>query len=391
MSNLNNSSLTNAAGARSLEAAMALAPQVRDAGAEIEREGKLTRPLVDAFLDAGLFHLMVPEDLGGTQADPVSAAKVVEEVAKADGSAGWCIMIAAQCAAFAGFMPADEVRTIWGNGGIVAGTARPIGRAVATDGGYTVSGRWPIASGSSHATWFAAECLVYDGEENRRDANGNEVSRVVFVPAGDVTVHPTWDTLGLRGTASNDFSIEPVFVPESRGFQMLVSEPQHSWPVYKAAALIFMNHGSHALGIARGAVDAAIEIASSKIGWGGVPLRNLATMQQTIGEAQAQVEAASSYLYTSAEDLWQSVLDGRDEPKLRARLRLASSHAATASVNAVDLVHGALATSAIYTKSPLDRQFRDIHTAAAHVMIGPLTYQAAGRTLMGMEAAFPFF
>ena len=114
-------------------------------------------------------------------------------------------------------------------------------------------------------------------------------------------------------------------------------------------------------------------------------------MQQTIGEANAQVEAASAYLYNSAEALWQSVLDGRDEPQLRARLRLASSHAARASVTAVDLVHSALATSSIYTKSPLDRQFRDIHTAAAHVMIGPLTYQAAGRTLMGMEAAFPFF
>ena len=127
------------------------------------------------------------------------------------------------------------------------------------------------------------------------------------------------------------------------------------------------------------------------MGWGGVPLRQVPTMQQTIAEATAHVEAASAYMYNTAESLWESVLEGRDEPEMRARLRLASSHAARASVIAVDLVHSALATSAIYTKSPLDRQFRDIHTAAAHVMIGPLTFQAAGRTLMGMEAAFPFF
>jgi alkylation response protein AidB-like acyl-CoA dehydrogenase len=152
-----------------------------------------------------------------------------------------------------------------------------------------------------------------------------------------------------------------------------------------------MNHGSHALGIARAAVDAAIEIGSTKIGWGGVPLRMVPSLQQTIAEATAEVEAASAYHYGVAEELLLSVLDGRDEPRLRARSRLAASHAATASVRAVDLVHSALATSAIYTKSPLDRQFRDIHTAAAHVMIGPLTYQAAGRTLLGMEAAFPFF
>jgi alkylation response protein AidB-like acyl-CoA dehydrogenase len=349
---------------------------------------------VQSFNDAGLFHLLIPEDRGGIEADPISAAKVVEEIARIDGSAGWCIMIAAQCASFSAFLPAEEVRTIWGNGGICAGTARPIGRAVYTtapEPGFTVSGRWPIASGSSHATWFGGECLVYDGEELRRDANGNEVSRMCFVPAADVTIHPTWDTLGLRGTASNDFSIEPTFVPEARGFQMIADAPRHPWPAYSAPALIFMNHGSHALGIARGAVEAATEIAATKVGWGGVPLRQVASMQQTIAEATAEVEAASAYLYTTAEALWQAALDGRDEPGLRARLRLASSHAARASVTAVDLVHGALATSAIYTKSPLDRQFRDIHTAAAHVMIGPLTYQAAGRTLLGMEAAFPFF
>lgn len=385
---------TTASGARAVEAARSLEAAIRLAAPEIEREGRLPQSLVQSFNDAGLFHLMITEDLGGIQADPISAAKVVEEVAKVDGSAGWCIMIAAQCAAFSGFMPPAEVKTIWGNRGIVAGTARPIGRAVLTDSpepGFKVSGKWPIASGSSHATWFAAECIIYDGEEPRRDAEGNEVSRVCFVPAADVTVLPTWDTLGLRGTASNDFSIDNVFVPAARGFQMIADAPVNPWPVYRAPALIFMNHGSHALGIARGAVDAAIEIASSKVGWGGVPLRQVVIMQQTIAEATAQVEAASAYLYNSAEALWQSVLDGRDEPQLRAKLRLASSHAASASVIAVDLVHSALATSAIYTKSPLDRQFRDIHTAAAHVMIGSLTYQAAGRTLLGMEAAFPFF
>jgi alkylation response protein AidB-like acyl-CoA dehydrogenase len=286
------------------------------------------------------------------------------------------------------------VRHIWGNGGIVAGTARPIGRAVFTstpEPGFMVSGKWPIASGSSHANWFAAECIVYDGEEKRLDANGNDVTRMCFVPAAEVTVLPTWDTLGLRGTASHDFEIPGSFVPESRVFQIMGGPALYDWPAFKAYALIFMNHGSHALGIARAALETAVEIGSSKIGWGGVPLRMVPSLQQTIAEATAEIEAASAFHYGAAEDLLQAVIEGRDEPLLRARSRLAASHAAKASVRAVDLVHSALATSAIYTKSPLDRQFRDIHTAAAHVMVGPLTFQAAGRTLLGMEAAFPFF
>ncbi len=383
----------NAGSAAILESARRLGPTVREAGNTIERERRLPASLVEQFIEAGFFHMLLPASLGGNETDPITAARVVEEVASKDGSAGWALMIAGQCASFAGFMPAEEARTIW-DGNVIAGVARPIGRAVATSSpepGYIVSGYWPIASGSSHAAWFAAECIIYDGEEPRRDDNGNEVSRMVFVPRDAVTVHDTWDTLGLRGTASNDFSVEGAFVPLDRGFQMIISEPVHPWPVYRAPALIFMNHGSHALGIGRGAIAAAIEIASTKRGWGNVPLRETAALQQAIAEATAHVEAASAYLYSTAEQLWHSVQSGEDEPMLRSRLRLASSHAARASVTAVDLLHSSLATSAIYTKSPLDRQFRDIHTAAAHVMIGTLTLQAAGRTLLGMEAAFPFF
>lgn len=385
--------MANRAGERAIDAAVRLGPAVREAATAIEEQRRLPEHLVKGFLDAGLFHMMLPESLGGSEADPISAARVVELVASDDGSAGWALMIAAQCAAFAGFMPEPEARTIW-EGNVVAGTARPIGRAIATgtpEPGYVVSGRWPIASGSSHAAWFAAECIVYDGEEPRRDDGGNEVSRMLFVPRDQVTVLDTWDTLGLRGTASHDFAIDGAFVPAGRGFQMLVAEPQHPWPVYRAPALIFMNHGSHALGIARGALEAAIEIGRTKTGWGNKPLRETAALQQAVAEATALVESASAYLYATAEDLWQGVGAGRDEPQLRAKLRLASSHAARASVQAVDLMHSSLATSAIFRKSPLDRHFRDIHTAAAHVMIGPLTLQAAGRTLLGMEAAFPFF
>jgi alkylation response protein AidB-like acyl-CoA dehydrogenase len=343
--------------------------------------------------DAGLFHVMIPESLGGPGVDPLTASRVVEEAARLDGSVGWCLMIAAQNAAFAGFLPAGEARAIWGNGGIACGTARPIGRAVwnAARNGYDVSGRWPLASGSTHADWFAAECMVYDGDDIRKDAEGNDVSRMVFVPASEVTIHDTWDTLGLRGTASNDFSIESSFVPAERGFQVIVSQPVDPWPVYKTPGLVFMNHGAHALGIGRGALDTAAELMNTKRGWGNVPIREVASMQQTIAEATALVESASAYMYGTAEQLWEVAQEGGNDPMLRMRVRLAASHAARASAQAVDLLHAALATSAIYTKSPLERQFRDIHTATAHVMIGPLTYQAAGRVILGLEAAFPFF
>jgi len=153
-----------------------------------------------------------------------------------------------------------------------------------------------------------------------------------------------------------------------------------------------MNHGSHALGVARAAIDAAAELMRTKKGWGDAPLSLLPRMQTAIAEATALVESARVYLYASAEALEAELDAGRmGEPTQRSRVRLAASHAMSASVQAVDLVHRALATSSIQMSSALERPFRDIHTAAAHVMIGPMTYEAAGRVELGLSPDFPFF
>ena len=376
---------------QALQRARDLIPTVRGYSDQIDRERRLPAALVEQLKSAGLFHVLLPKDVGGLEVDPVNSARIVEEIARGDGSAGWCVMLAAQSCGFAGFIPKEEARTVYGNGGIVAGTARPIGRAVAHDDVYEVSGRWPFASGSTHATWFAAECIIYDGESKRLDENGNERTKMLFVPASEVTIHDTWDTLGLRGTASNDFSIEHATVPQTRGFQVLVDPPVHEWALYRAEPLAFINHGAHAIGLARAAIDCAIEIAASKQGWGGVLLNQTPRLQSAIAEASGLVGAASSYLYESSWALWQQALAGETQKPLRATVRLAASNAARASLQAVDLLHAAVGTSSIMASSPLSRILRDMHTASAHVMIGSMTYEAAGRALMGLDAAFPFF
>ena len=377
-----------------LAKAREFAPRVREYSDAIDRDRKLPPELVAQMRDTGFFHALLPKDLGGHEADPVTSGRIVEEIARGDGSAGWCVMLAAQSCGFAGFIPKQDALEIYGGGGIVAGTARPIGRAVTTKqpaDGYIVSGRWPFASGSSHATWFAGECMVYDGEEPRRDANGNEVSRVCFFRASESKIIDTWDTIGLRGTASNDFSTEGAFVPASRGFQMLVTKPLHDWPLYKLEPLAFINHGAHAIGVARGAIDSAIDVATTKHGWGGVMMKDVPRMQAAVAEATALVDAAATYLYDTSWRLWQGGLAGENDPRLRGAVRLATSHAMKSSLQAVDMLHAAVATTGIFNTSPISRQFRDIHTAAAHVMIGTMTIEAAGRVILGDEAGFPFF
>lgn len=376
-----------------LAAVRTLAPEIRAAAADTEAQRHIPRALVERLRDAGLFHMTLPRDVGGLECDPVTAARVVEEIAAADGSTGWVVMLANQTTFFAGYLPAEQSRLFWGDGAINCGVARPIGRAVpAEDGGYTVSGRWPFASGSSHADWFMGECLVYpdDGAEAMKDGDGNPVVKDVLFPRAEVTVLDTWYTTGLRGTASHDFTVEAVRVPQARVLQP--GELHHDWPAFRAMPLFVMNHGSHALGLARAALEAALDVVRTKRGWGGVPLQEVGRVQQAVAEATAIVGAASAYLYDTGEAFWQAVLAGEEpDARARARVRLAAAHAANESIRAVDLIHRTLATSAVQQSSPLDRIFRDIHTAGAHVMIGPLVMEAAGRAELGVPADFPFF
>lgn len=377
-----------------LGAARALAGIIREAAPAIERERRVPLDIIDALRDAGLFHMLIPRSLGGAEVDPVLACQVVEEIAAADASTGWVVMLAMQSNGFAGLMDEFHALEVWGNGGIVAGTARPIGRAVAVEApepGYYVSGRWPFASGSSHADWFIAECVVYDGDEPRRDAEGQQVTRMLFVPREDAVIHDTWNATGLRGTASHDFTVEGAFVPVGRGFQIMVTQPVIDHPLYRTEPIAFVNHGSHALGVARAALEAAREVIGQRRGWGDAPLREVPRMQSVVAEATAEIEAARAFLYGAARELWDAALAGTPTTLQRSRARLAAAHAMTASLRTVDLLHRTLGTSAIMGGSTLDRCFRDLHTAASHVMIGPLVYEAAGRVELGMEAAFPLF
>lgn len=380
-----------------LAAARALTPRIRDGAAQAEREGRLPAALVREMNDAGLFHMFVTAAADGAELDPLTAARVIEEVSFADGAAGWCVMIASQNGAFSGYFDEKDAREIWGNGGIVCGTANPVGRATPEmrDGidGFCVSGNWGFASGSSHATAFVAESTIYDGDTPRRDADGNLVTRVLLFPREAVTIHDTWDTTGLRATASNDFSIDGAWCAASRGMQMLVSQPRQPWPLHGALWLMFTTHGAQGLGMARAAIASASEIARTKIAWGSHrPLSEQPRTQLAVAEATALVESARAYLYQSIEQAWAEVLaNGSADALTRSRVRLATSHAVRASTRAVDLVHDAVGTASVFRKNPIERQYRDMHTAAAHVMISPLTMEAAGRVELGLEAQFPFF
>src|SRR5499426_1760124 len=200
-----------------LAAVRDLLPLIAQHADAAERERQRARPVVDALVNAGVFRLLVPSALGGAGASPLEFCKVVEAVATVDGSTGWCVMISGGYGQFAGLLPPPAATDIFSDpAAVLSGTFRPNGVARAVEGGYQVSGQWPLASGSSHATWLLGGCRIVDGDQPRLTPAGRPELRLMFLPVNDATILDTWYTAGLRGTASHDFVLRDCFIPTHR-------------------------------------------------------------------------------------------------------------------------------------------------------------------------------
>ncbi len=366
-----------------MSAVRALLPEVRAQADRIERERALPPALVRGLAGAGVFRLCVPRALGGEEADPATLLAVLEELAHADGSTGWCAMIAATCGLMSAWLPDADAHAVYGGSPdvVTGGVFAPAGRAVADGDGYRVTGRWRFASGCRHSDWLLGGCVVH--------GNGAPAARLVFFPATDVEVLDTWTATGLCGTGSHDFAVHDLRVPASRSV-----DPSHEPPVAAGALYAFPLFGllalgiaAVALGIARRARDEVVALAREKAPTGS--RRTLAerpTVQARLAEAEAERAAAHAFLRESVDAAWgEARAGGRIDVPARSRLRLAATHATAAAARAVDAAWAVGGGTAVYAESPLQRAFRDVHVATQHMMVAPSTWELTGRLLLGIE------
>ncbi len=373
-----------------IDAAVALAPKVRAARDEIESEGRLPRELAEDMAKAGLFRLSLPRSMGGPECDPITSLRATEEISKADGSAGWCMAVSTASSILFGWLDAEEGRKMLGPEADLrlAGSIRPLGAAKAVEGGYMVSGRWDFASGVDHATWL--DCTTYIDDENgpRLAPDGSHEWRSILVPAEEATILDTWDVVGMRGTGSKDFTVTDVFVPEARA--ILRSEPpKENGPLYHRRAHLSFGWAAtsgNALGIARGAMDAFVELATSGSSGSTTPLWDRSIVQIAVAESEAIINSARAYLLDAIGTAWDAISDDVEDPSLEiARTRIAISHATRESVRAVDILFNAAGTNAIFLRNPFERFFRDVHVAVLHGSAITSNFESGGQALMGLH------
>lgn len=373
-----------------IETAKALAPQIRKLAEEGESLRRLPLPAVAALAEAGLFRLWIPRALGGAEADPMTLVGAVEEIARADGAAGWCLAIGGEYGAFGGYLPAEAAREIYGSDPLVVtgGAFRPFGEARVVDGGWRVTGRWPLGSGCQHSAWIVGGCRIVDADGQHIDPGGSPLTRILFFPAGDCEILDTWHSIGLRGTGSHDYKVEDLFVPtaHSLSFREPPAEPGSLY-AFPTIALFGTVGAAVPLGIARHAIDILTELAATRIASRSRRvLREDATMQAALGQAEALLRSGRAFLYQALEDAWRVVCAGRPlGPEQRAIVWLASTHAASSAKEATELAFSAGGSASPYASTGLERCLRDIHAAAQHVTLAPGNYAMAGQALLGAD------
>lgn len=376
-----------------LEAARALAPEIRDRAREAERLRTMPLDLVERIEAAGLFAVWLPRSLGGLELDPATTVRIIEEISYADGSAGWTTLIGTSTSFFAWLEP-DVARELIADRPYGASTCAvvPTGSAAPDGAGsYAVTGRWGFNTGVRHARFSQVGAVVLDEQgDPRTGAGGAPEWRLAFFPTEQGQVLDTWDSAGLRGTGSHHLVLDGLQVPAELFINPVESQPRHDGPLWRFPVFAYLNVIllGFPLGVARRALDDFAELARTKTRGLGQRLRMAddPTVQVQLATAEGTLRSARAFAFDVIGQLWETACAG-DPLSLdqRAQLSLATQHAARAAVAAVDGVFRLAGAGAVYADQPIQRCFRDLHTLDTHTFLSAEAITRYAKHLLGVE------
>ncbi len=370
-----------------VERARALQPLIARDADEIERTRRLTPAVTSALIENGLYRSLLPANLGGSEAPLEVFMQMQEEIAKADASTAWCLGQCSVCAMTAAYLDADAANEIFNVApGILAWGA--IAHEVqAVPGGYKASARWDFASGSRQASWLGAHVRVVEADgTQRRKKDGSPEIRTILFPMTSATMYDVWDVIGLRGTGTDSYSVEDLFIPEK--FAALRDDPsalREKGPLYQLTTnMVFsMGFAATSLGVARATLDAATELSRKKLPQGLSAMRDNNAVQGLIGRTEGNLRAARAYLYATAAEVWADLAHGEALTEAhRIAIRLAATWTIHQATAVVDTAYHMAGATAVFSANKFERRFRDMHAIAQQIQARDTHYEDAGRVIL---------
>lgn len=361
-----------------LRRAETIAKVARERAVETEKARRVSADLVGMMRDADLFKILQPRAYGGYEYGYDVFVEAVATVAAGDGSTGWVYSLGAVHQWLIACYPQEAQHEVWSRdpGAIAAVSYAPTGKAATAPGGYRVSGRWSFASGCDNAKWGILGGMI--------PLDGGVKPGFFLVPSTDYTIDDDWFTMGLAGTGSKTIVVEDAFVPAYRAatFADLLTgqgpgTKVNPNPLYRQPMLAVVPNClvGPALGMARGALQAFAEQVGGRTTRGAVAggnnrMAEFATVQMRVAEATASIDAAQLMIHRDLRETSDVVESGKQvDVAMRMRNRLTHTFATRLLTQAVDAVFLAAGGSALGLQHPVQRFWRDIHSASSHISL----------------------
>jgi indole-3-acetate monooxygenase len=360
--------------------------------AEIDR--RLGDKTVAALRDTGLLRMLLPARYGGGELHLGQTFAIVEALSRVNGSAGWNLQIGSTTAMLANDLADETARdeVLGDASAIVAGTINFMNiKARRADGGYVFDGAATFLSGSSHADWLVVGGWLHDDDGPKFSQQGMPHIARGVIPIDAIEICDTWRVSGMRATASNDATLDALFVPDrflcaSGATGLGPDDPAASLPLFSrfGGGLSWVG-----IGIARGALDAFRAVAPGKLAPGGSgPLAERSDVQIDVARARGLIEAGAAFL----RDAWSAAetklaagqrLDAEDQAMLRLSYVTSAEYAASAT----DIVARSAGSSGLYERDGIERCWRDANTVTKHVTVSARFYDRVGRIFLGLPPA----
>lgn len=358
----------------------ALLNEVRERRREFESQRYVSQDIIETFQKIGVYRAMVPKVLGGDERSPMEFLRMVEEIAAADGSAGWVASFGMNPAYLAA-LPPETIDKVWAETPdvVFAGGIFPTQAAKKVDGGYIVSGRWKFASGSMGSSLIGVGIKPDSGEP---------LPLMAVMPADQVRIEPNWDVIGMVGTGSNDIVVEEVFVPEEwtfvRGGKPNIDSDFFRYPSLAFAAQVL---SVTTAGLAREALDIVQAMAAGRKSITGAPnLGEREYVQIEIAKGEAKLRSSRAFFYETTVDAWNSIKAGgepsRDQISL---LRLATTHLTHECADVIRSTYQVTGMTGAFNDHPLSRILRDSMICTQHAFMGAVTLKNAGAMFFGHD------
>lgn len=374
----------NRAYAAMIGRAKALIPQLRDRASRTEELRRLPPETERDLHDTGLFRIVQPKRVGGSEFDYVALVDCAEAIGLADASVAWNFANLASHHWMLGMFDKRAQDMVWNKDAdalIASSFIFPAGRARKVHGGYVLRGNWPFSSGVDSSEWNMLASVVSSDDE----ADGIEY-RIFLVNKSDYKIKDTWNASGLRGTGSNDVEVDDAFVAEP--MTLAVSDLDggptpgsavnpnalYALPVFSLFPYVL---SGVALGNAQACLDDYVDLARHRAStYNRAKIGDLQSTQIKIAEASAKIDAARLIMRSTCIEAMADARRGQiPDIAAKTKSRRDGAYSVNLCTEAVSLLFSASGARGLFMTGVLQRQFRDAHAINSHIAFN---FDAAG-------------